>query len=255
MRLFQEDLRHFETLVQATEPIHSHANGLSKKHCLQSDPDDSTPTRKQIQQPKRRKSNTHGTDTPSASHVDRYSAAVEEQSPGRRHEVNENQTSEYHIANRSSSDAIEGLSASNITASNGQDAVASAPAKSRPHLPSTGSQRSHTSNMVPDNDAMMTTALPPPSRYQSTANSPQQSQRTSPQVQKPSADLQQPGPLDLQREYSIVREHVSRKDIASGLPAIASIAALRSCMADLKDAVKMNSEAWFSIVREKLTRS
>lgn len=41
----------------------------------------------------------------------------------------------------------------------------------------------------------------------------------------------------------MVREHVSRKDVASGLPAIASIAALRSGMADLKDAAKVNSEA------------
>jgi hypothetical protein len=70
--------------------------------------------------------------------------------------------------------------------------------------------------------------------------------------QETAADDQQPTPLDLQHEYSVVREHISRKDVDGGLPAIASITALRSCMADLKYAVQMDSEDWFQMVREKI---
>jgi len=83
-------------------------------------------------------------------------------------------------------------------------------------------------------------------------SSPQKSQRARSQSKQPAESLQQPVFLDLQQKYGVVHEHVSRKDINSGLPAIASIAALRDCMADLKNAAKMDSEAWVLMVREKI---
>lgn len=95
-------------------------------------------------------------------------------------------------------------------------------------------------------------SLPSSSQQQSASNDPHQSQSARLQSQQPIAGFQQSVLLDLQREYSVVREHVSRKDTASGIPAIASIAALRSCMSDLKDAAKIDSEAWFLIRREKI---
>lgn len=185
--------------------------------------------------------------------MNRFSATTEEQIPHARvgpHD-SRNGTPKYHVANRIPGDATEGLSASKIVASHWQDAMANKLTPSHPHLPAKSPQLLPASNTVADNDAMMKTALSSPSRHQSTIDGPQ-SHRTTPQAQQPSADLQQPVPLDLQCEYSLVREHVSRKDIASSLPAIASIPTLRSCMAALKDAAKMNSEAWFLMEREKI---
>jgi hypothetical protein len=93
----------------------------------------------------------------------------------------------------------------------------------------------------------------PSDSRQLTSDPPQQNSAAPSATQAPLPDLQQPAPLDLQHEYRMVRNHVlSQKDISSGLPAIASIAALRSCMTDLKNAATMYSAAWFEMVRETI---
>jgi hypothetical protein len=165
----------------------------------------------------------------------------------------ENDTPKYHLEHGSPDDAVKGLSSSDIFASDSQDAIADKPTSPVAHLPATNSQRSSANKKAADGGGVGTTIVQPSSRHpQPTTGSPQQSQVVRSQEQQPPAGLQRPVLLDLQREYSIVRERVIRKDIASGLPAIASVAALRSCMADLKDAAKMNSEAWFLMEREKI---
>ena len=50
-------------------------------------------------------------------------------------------------------------------------------------------------------------------------------------------------------KYKVIRVHISRKKVDSGLSAIAPIAALRRCMADLKNAAKVGSKDWFLMVR------
>jgi hypothetical protein len=80
----------------------------------------------------------------------------------------------------------------------------------------------------------------------------QQSQGASSHPQDAAAGLHQPALLDLQHKYGVVWEHVSRKEIKSGLHAIASIAALRACVIDLTDATLMRSAAWFGVVREQI---
>lgn len=165
----------------------------------------------------------------------------------------EGSTPEYHIEHGSPGDAVKTLAVSKIISSDGEDAIVDEPKQRVAHLPALDSQRSSSVKKVAAGDGVRAPIVHQPSgQLQSTNDSPRQIQRTSPQAQQPPAILKQPVSLDLQREYNLVREHISRKDIASGLPAIASIAALRSCMTDLKDAAKMNSEAWFLMEREKI---
>jgi hypothetical protein len=165
----------------------------------------------------------------------------------------EDGASKYDVEHGSPSDAAKALPAPKIIASDGQDAIVHEPQPPFAHPPAADSQHSSAHNEIADGDDGRAPVVQQSSRrHQPPTESPQQSQRTSPQAQQPLAEPRQPVPLDLQREYNLVREHISRKDIASGLPAIASIAALRSCMADLKDAVKMSSEAWFLLEREKI---
>jgi hypothetical protein len=152
----------------------------------------------------------------------------------------------YHAAN------TEGLPGSQIIVFDRQETIASNTPKV-PQSPAANAQRSTTGHTVSDGAGVgvkTATGKQSSSHPLSLTGSPQQSQRTRSQSKQPTDSLQQPILLDLQHEYGIIREHVSRKDVDSGLPAIASVAALRDRMADLKNAAKMESEAWFSMVRE-----
>jgi hypothetical protein len=185
--------------------------------------------------------------------VDGSSAAAEEQRPYMRLKSHEGGNPKYQVEHGSPDDAVKALPASKIISSDGEDAIVNEPEPPVAHLPATDSQSSSANNKQADGVGVRAPIVQQPLGHPpSTTDGPQRNQHTSPQTQLPLADLQQPVPLDLQREYNLVREHISRKDIASGLPAIASIAALRGCMADLKDAAKMNSEAWFLMEREKI---
>jgi hypothetical protein len=196
----------------------------------------------QVLSPKRGRSHTHGIDTPTATRVDRSSAAAEEQTPYMRLRSNGSGTPKYHFEHGSHGDGVKALPASRIIASDLEDAIVN---ESKQRVALTDSRRSSANNKHADDVGVRAPIVQTSSRHP-------QSTTDSPQAQHPLADLQQPVPLDLQREYNLVREHISRKDIASGLPAIASIAALRSCMVDLRDAAKMKSEAWFLMEREKI---
>lgn len=141
-----------------------------------------------------------------------------------------------------------------ITASDRQDATAS-DTTNVAYYPAANAQHSYTRNAVADGGGVgveTATVQQSSNHHQLVTDSPQQSQSAGLQSEKPVERPQQPVLLNLQHEYSVVREHVSRKNINSGLPAIASIAVLRDCMADLKHAAKIWSEAWLLMVTEMI---
>lgn len=151
-------------------------------------------------------------------------------------------------------DVTEGQPDSEVIASDadGQDASVSV-APTVPRCTATSARRSATGNPVANGGDFKTATIQQSSSHpQSVINSPQPAQRALSLSKQPAEGLQKPALLDLQHEYGIIREHVNRKDVDIGLPALASIAALRDCMADLKDAAKMYSEAWFLMVRENI---
>jgi len=245
MRLLQEDVRHFETLVQDTDTVCTHPDGLNKKRRFESELDQSPDTSEQPQPLKRSRNHTNRLDTPGTSCMDGPSAVGEGRptyirmgSPGSRAPT-------YHAAN---------TGGPQITASDRQDATAS-DTPNFAYYPAANAKHSYTGNIVADGGGVgvkTVTAQQSLSHPQSVTDSPQQSQCARSQSKQPAECLQQPVLLDLQHEYGVVREHVSCKDTNSGLPAIASIAALGSCMFDLNNAAKMDSESWFLMVREKI---